>query len=80
MDFKDAFIIILDKRCRIILYERVLLYNIFIRSFFVVNFNVSSTKLMHMLVFLDTSSMGVTIWYQSRSIQIVPWAIKLQLR
>ena len=34
---------------------------IFIRSFYVVNFfNVSSTKLIHMLDFLDTSSMGVT--------------------
>jgi hypothetical protein len=28
---------------------------------YVVNFNVSSTKLMHMLDFLDTSSMGVTV-------------------
>ena len=32
-------------------------------------------KIMHMLNFLDTFSMGITIWYQSRSIQIVPWVI-----
>jgi len=33
---------------------------IFICSFYVVNFNVSSTKLMHMLSILDTLSMGIT--------------------
>jgi len=33
---------------------------LFIRSFYVVNFNVSSTKIMHMLNFLDTFSMSVT--------------------
>jgi hypothetical protein len=33
---------------------------IFIRSFIDVNFNVSSIKLMHMLNFLGTFSMGVT--------------------
>jgi len=32
----------------------------FIPSFFVVKFNVSSTKIMHMLNFLDTFSVGVT--------------------
>ena len=37
-------------------------------------------KIMHMLNFLDTFSMGITIWYQSRLIQIVPWVIKFQLR
>jgi len=42
------------------MYERELMYMLFIRSFYVVNFNVSSTKLMHMLNFLDTFSMGVT--------------------
>jgi len=30
----------------------------------------------HMLNILDSFNMGVTIWYQSRSIQIVPWVIK----
>jgi len=29
-----------------------------------------------MLNILDSFNMGVTIWYQSRSIQIVPWVIK----
>ena len=33
---------------------------LFIRSLYVVNFNVSSTKIIHMLNFLDTFSMGVT--------------------
>jgi hypothetical protein len=42
------------------LYERILLYKTFIRSFNVVNFNVSSTKLMHTLNFLDTFSVGIT--------------------
>jgi len=30
----------------------------------------------HVLNILDTFNMGVTICYQSRSIQIVPWVIK----
>jgi hypothetical protein len=38
----------------------MLLYKLFTRSFIVVNFDVSSTKLIHMLDFLDTSIMGVT--------------------
>jgi len=42
------------------MYERELLYILFIRRFYVVNFNESSTKIMHMLNFLDTFSMGVT--------------------
>jgi len=32
--------------------------------------------LTHMLNILVTFDMGVTIWYQSMSIHIVPWAIK----
>jgi len=32
--------------------------------------------IMQMLNILDSLNMGVTIWYQSRSIQIVPWVIK----
>jgi hypothetical protein len=50
----------LEKLSCIIMYERIWLYNIFIRRLIVVNFNVSNTKLTHMLDFLDTSSMGVT--------------------
>jgi hypothetical protein len=42
------------------LYERMLLYKIFIQSFIVVNFNVSSTKLIHTLNFLDMFSVGIT--------------------
>jgi len=38
----------------------MLLYELFIRRFYVVNFNVSSTKIMHMLNFLDTFSMSIT--------------------
>jgi hypothetical protein len=37
---------------------------LFIRSFYVVNFNVSNTKLMHMLNFLDMFSVGVTITWE----------------
>jgi hypothetical protein len=48
----------LEKLSCIIMYERIWLYTyIFIRSCFVVNFNVSNTNITHML---DTSSMGVT--------------------
>ena len=31
--------------------------------------------LTNVLSILDTFNTGVTIWYQSRSIQIVPWVI-----
>jgi len=48
------------------LYKRIMLYKISIRSVYVINFNVSSTKLMHMLSILDTLSMGIT-----RHLQIV---------
>jgi hypothetical protein len=44
----------------ICLYELSLLYRLFIQCIIVVNFNVSSIKLMHMLNFLGTFSMGVT--------------------
>jgi hypothetical protein len=44
--------------CR--LHEHDLLYILFIRRLIVVNINVSNIKLMHMLNFLDTFSMGVT--------------------
>jgi hypothetical protein len=37
-------------------------------------------NLTHILNILDKFSMGVTIWYQSRSIQIVPWVIRIQLK
>jgi hypothetical protein len=44
------------------LYKHICCIRLFIRSFIVVKkkINVSSTKLIHMLDFLDTSSMGVT--------------------
>jgi hypothetical protein len=45
MDLKDIFIINKIRYDVLILYERVLLYIIFIRNFIVVYFNVSSTKL-----------------------------------
>jgi hypothetical protein len=47
----------------LLLYERDLLYIIFIRRFILVNFNLSNIKLMHMLNFLDTFSMGVTFFF-----------------
>jgi hypothetical protein len=51
---------ILEKLSCNLIVRTHLMYEIFIQSFYVVNFNVSSTKLIHMLDFLDTSSMGVT--------------------
>jgi len=45
-----------------LLYKRILLYIIFIQRLIVVNFNVSSINLMHMLDFLDTFNMGVTVY------------------
>jgi hypothetical protein len=44
----------------ICLYERSLLYRLFIQCIIVVNINVSNIKLMHMLNFLGTFSIGVT--------------------
>jgi hypothetical protein len=43
MDLKDAFVIMLDKRFCIVLYERVLMYNIH-SKFLCCIFNVSNTK------------------------------------
>jgi hypothetical protein len=43
MDLKDVIVIILDKRCSIVFYERVLMYNIH-SKFLCCNFNVSNTK------------------------------------
>jgi hypothetical protein len=62
VDFKGCTYSSLEKLSCNLIVRTHLLYMIFIRSFYVVNFNVSSTKLIHMLDFLDTSSMGVTIY------------------
>jgi hypothetical protein len=60
MDIKDVFFMYGRVVLYCCLYEHDLLYIIFIQSFIIVNFNVSSIKLMRMLNFLDTFSMGVT--------------------
>jgi hypothetical protein len=60
VDFKGCFYYALEKLSCIIIVRTPLLSFIFIRSFIVVIFNVSNTKLTHLLDFLDTSSMGVT--------------------
>jgi len=44
-------------------------------SFLYCTINVSSISLTNVLSILDTFNTGVTIWYQSRLIQIVPWVI-----
>jgi hypothetical protein len=60
-DIQGCTFTILEKlSCKLIV-QTHLLYLLFIRSFYVVIFNVSNTKVTHMLDFLDTSSMGVTV-------------------
>jgi len=60
------------------IYECELLYIIFIQSLCVVNFNVSSTKDNSHAKLSRYVYCGRYIWYQSKSIQIVPWVIKFQ--
>jgi hypothetical protein len=44
MDMQGRNCYTLEKLSCIIMYEHIFLYKIYIRSFYVVNFNVSSTK------------------------------------
>jgi hypothetical protein len=57
------------------MYELILMY-VFIWSKLCCNFNVSSTKLTHMLNILDKFSMGVTFGIRAWLTQIVSWVIK----
>jgi hypothetical protein len=59
-DVKDVFSTFWTSSRVYLLCERSLLYRLFIQCITVVNLNVSSIKLMHMLNFLGTFSMGVT--------------------
>jgi len=61
MEFKDAFIMFRRVELYYLMYERVLLYKIFIRSIFMLYILMYPVlNLMHILNFLDTFSVGVT--------------------
>ena len=61
IDSKDVFSMLWTSLCCIVdCTNACYCMNFFIRRVYVVNFNVSSTKIMHMLNFLDTFSMGIT--------------------
>jgi hypothetical protein len=80
MDLKDVFILNKIRYDVFIMYERILLY---INSFEVFMLYILMYPVLdstYVLDFLDTSSMGVTFGIRARSIQTVPWVIKLQLR
>jgi hypothetical protein len=64
VDIQGCIYYILEKLSCINIVEHILLYKRFIRSFNVVNFNVSSTKLMHTLNFLDMFSVSITYHYK----------------
>ena len=67
MDFKNVFLYYLDSCLVTLMYERVLLYTIFIRSNLSCKFLMYPVlKIMHMLNFLDTFSMGVTPYLSQR--------------
>jgi hypothetical protein len=79
-DIKDVIFYVWMRCLCYCMYERNLLYKYSFETFIVVYFNVSSTKFNARARLSRYVWYGCYIWYQSRSIQTVPWVIKLQLR